>query len=238
MGKSYLDIIQLEKEKGFRNGLYDYVNVKMSYDTNRMEGSTLTFTDTQALYEKNVVPTGGHSFDALIEGKNHFELLDFMLMTINEPLTERLIKEFHQILKKGTLDEERYGIGRYKGIPNIAGEQKVAEPHEVPELMRALLESYDKMLDDVLRFHHEFELIHPFQDGNGRVGRLIMLRQCLKHNITPFIISSDRKEEYINGLQFFETKPHLLKEEVTAQQELFQELAEPFVNHYSNSKRD
>ncbi|MBP1970362.1 Fic family protein [Virgibacillus natechei] len=236
MDKSYLDIIQLEKEKGFRNGLYDYINVKMSYDTNRMEGSTLTFTDTQALYEKNIVPTGGHSFDDLLEGKNHFELMDFMLTTIDESLTERLIKEFHQILKKGTLDEERYGIGRYKGIPNMAGEQKVAEPHAVPELMRNLLESYDKKdatLDDVLRFHHEFELIHPFQDGNGRVGRLIMLRECLKHDITPFIISSDRKEEYINGLRFFEAKPHLLKEEVMAQQEAFRGIAEPFVNHYN-----
>src|SRR5690606_9906291 len=106
--------------------------------------------------------------------------------------TERLIKEYHQMLKKGTTDEKRYGIGGYKTIPNIAGTQKVAQPYEVPDLMKDLIEKYNVLpfveLEDILTFHHDFELIHPFQDGNGRVGRIIMFRECLRNDITPFII--------------------------------------------------
>ncbi|WP_449355405.1 Fic family protein [Virgibacillus natechei] len=240
MTKTILDILIHEKNTAFRNGLYDYLNVKMAYDTSKIEGSTLTFSDTQELYEKNMISTGGHSLDDLLESKNHFELFDFMLETINEPLTERLIKEYHQILKKGTLDEKRYGIGKYKRIPNIAGDQKVAEPHEVPEKMSMLMEEQvqeAKNLDHILHFHHEFELIHPFQDGNGRVGRIIMLRDCLANHIIPFIISSERKKEYIDGLRLFKTNPNLLKDEVTLQQETFGDMAKPFLNYY-NSERD
>lgn len=236
MSNTILDILIQEKNTAFKNGLYDYLNIKMAYDTNKIEGSTLTFSDTQELYEKNVIPTGGHSFDDLLESKNHFELFDFMLETINEPLTERLIKEYHQVLKKGMLDEKRYGIGKYKSIPNIAGDQKVAEPHEVAELMSVLLKKNDqeeKTLDHLLGFHHEFELIYPFQDGNGRVGRIIMLRGCLAHDITPFVISSDRKKEYIDGLRLFKTNPNILMEEARSQQEEFHEMAKPFMNYYN-----
>lgn len=240
LSKTYLDILIHERESGLKNGLYDYVTVRMAYDTNKIEGSTLTLSDTKSLYEKNVVPTGGHKYDEITESKNHFKLFDFMLDTIDESLNESLIKEFHQILKKNTTDEEHFGIGRWKKIPNIAGEQKVAEPHQVQEMMEDLLSRYEgeKTLQDVISFHHEFELIHPFQDGNGRVGRILMLRDCLVNDITPFIISSERRNEYIEGLSNYDSKPNLLIQEVTMQQEKFTELASPFLKHHKQSKKD
>lgn len=238
MKLTYLWILNHERKTQFKNGLYDYLTVTMAYNTNKIEGSTLTLSDTQSLYERNVVPTGGHKVDDIIEGKNHFKLVDFMLDTIEEPLTERLIKEFHQLLKKGTSDVEKYGIGQYKVFPNIVGDTPVAEPHEVPEKMEQLLLSHqsitDVTLEDILTFHHRFESIHPFQDGNGRVGRVLMLRECLLHDITPFIISSERREEYIQGLKKFEQDPSLLQFEANLQQEVFQKMASPFMKHYRN----
>lgn len=238
MNTTYLSIIQHERKNNIKNGLYDYVTVTMAYDTGRIEGSTLTLSDTQALYERNVVLTGGHNIDDIVESRNHFELVDFMLDTINESFTERLIKEYHQVLKKGTTDDKRYGVGKYKSIPNIVGQQKVAQPYEVPKFMERLVEDHNKFssmdLDDILSFHHQFELIHPFQDGNGRVGRIIMLRQSLLHNVTPFIISSDRREEYIVGLKRYNDNPLLLRKEANLQQEIFKEVAAPLLNHYQN----
>lgn len=213
----------------------------MAYDTGRIEGSTLTLSDTQALYERNVVLTGGHNIDDIVESKNHFELVDFMLDTINEPFTERLIKEYHQVLKKGTTDDKRYGVGKYKSIPNIVGQQKAAQPYEVTGFMETLLEGSNQFssmdLDDILAFHHQFELIHPFQDGNGRVGRIIMLCQSLFHNVTPFIISSDRRKEYIAGLKNYNDNPSLLREEAKLQQETFKEVADPLLKHYQSMNK-
>lgn len=237
----YLSILEEERRTGFKNGLYDYVAVTLTYNTSKIEGSTLTLSDTQSLYAHDFVNTGGHKMDDLVESRNHFELFDFMLETIEEPLTERLVKEYHQLLKKGTSDEKWYGIGQYKTVPNIIGDQEVSQPHEVPQLMASLLETFNReqpvSLDDVLHFHHSFEAIHPFQDGNGRVGRMIMLRQCLIHNITPFIISSERREQYINGLKNYHENPTLLKKEALVGQRSFEKVAEPFVKHHITNNK-
>ena len=236
MENPYLIVLQEEKKSEIKNGLYDYTTVLLSYATNRLEGSTLTFQDTQSLYEKNILYTAGHSVDDIIESKNHFRLFDFMLETIDEPLTERLIKEYHQLLKQGTTDEDRYGIGQYKEIPNTAGDQPVAEPYEVPGLMDTLLIKYNELsyadLHAILDFHHRFELIHPFQDGNGRVGRLIMFRQCLTNDVTPFIISADQRNEYFDGLKQFKTDPSVLKKKISVKQQEFKKMAQPFIDHY------
>lgn len=238
METTYLSIIEHERANKIKNGLYDDIIVFMTYHTGKIEGSTLSLSDTQALYERNVVPTGGHQIDDIIESKNHFELVDFMLDTINEPFTERLIKEYHQVLKKGTTDDQRYGVGKYKTIPNIVGQQKVAQPYEVPEYMGKLVKDYHQFstmdIDDILSFHHQFELIHPFQDGNGRVGRIIMLRQSFVHHVTPFLISSDRREEYITGLKEYNDNPLLLRKEAKLQQKVFKEVADPLLHHYNN----
>jgi Fic family protein len=236
MKSEYLSILETEKSNVIKNGLYDYTAVNFTFYTNKIEGSTLTLSDTQSLYEHDMVHTGGHKMDDLIEGRNHFQLFDFMLDTIEEPFSERLIKEYHRLLKKGTSDDERYGIGKYKSIPNIVGNQEVAQPHEVPDRMNELMGDFNNKneitLLDILDFHYNFETIHPFQDGNGRVGRMIMFRQCLCHNIAPFIISSERREEYINGLVRFPDDPGNLKEEVMLEQKAFKKIAAPFVEHY------
>ena len=134
-------------------------------------------------------------------------------------------------------------IGQYKTIPNIVGDQEeVAQPHEVPDLMGDLVEKFNQKseidLADVLDFHYAFESIHPFQDGNGRVGRLIMFRQCLTNDITPFIITSERRNEYINGLKYYEENPLSLKKEVQLQQEKFGKIAKPFVSHYLKKNKE
>lgn len=235
MHSDYLFVLSQERKENIKNGLYEYTIIHMSYNTNRMEGSTLTLSDTQALYEHNSVLTGGHQMDDIMEGKNHFALFNFMLDTIEESLSERLIKEFHQLLKKGTTDEDNYGIGMYKTMPNIAGDQATAEPHEVQERMKKIIEEKTiGNLKDILSFHHQFELIHPFQDGNGRVGRMIMFRQCLVHNFTPFIIPSDKREEYINGLKTFPEQADVLENDITLYQEHYYNLAKPFLKLYKN----
>jgi len=235
----YLNILAYEKEHKAKNGLYDYLMVNLAYNTNRIEGSTLTLSDIESLYAHDHVPTGGHKMDDLIESRNHFELFDFMLETIEEPFNARLIKEYHQLLKKGTTDDQWYGVGQYKSIPNTIGEKQVAQPHEVNELMQKLINDFNKnlaiTLSDILTFHYQFEMIHPFQqDGNGRIGRIIMLRQALFNDITPFMIDARRRDEYIEGLDQFEHSPQLLLNEATMQQEKFKKIAKPFVEHYTD----
>lgn len=234
----YLKILFDERRKSIKNGLYDYLNVNMSYNTNRIEGSTLSLPDTEMLYAHNYVATGGHSMDDLIESKNHFELFDFMLDTINEPLSERLIKEYHQLLKKGTSDDKWYGAGTYKKVPNMIGGVKVAQPYQVKDMMFKLVNEFNEKevvsLKDVVDFHYKFERIHPFQDGNGRVGRMIMLKQSLLNDITPFVVMSDRRDEYIEGLRMYEDNPKILIKEIEMQQKKFKEVATPFVKHYHN----
>lgn len=233
MNSDFLYVLEEERKNHAKNGLLDYTMVSMSYNTNKMEGSSLTLSDTQALYERDIILTGGHLVDDITEGKNHFALFDFMLETINEPLSERLLMEYHQLLKKGTTDEKRYGSGVYKIVPNIAGEQATAQPYEVPELMERLVNEEDiNDLSDILSFHHRFELIHPFQDGNGRVGRIIMFRQCLVNDITPFIIPAEMREEYIKGLKVYRDDPSVLEEQIKSYQESYGELAKPFIRAY------
>lgn len=236
MKSNFLSVLLHERENNIKNGLYEYTIINMSFNTNRMEGSTLTLSDTQALYEYDTVLTGGHKMDDLLEGKNHFALFDFMLDSIDEPLTGRLIKEYHQLLKKGTSDDLNYGVGTYKTIPNIVGDQPTAQPYEVKGLMRKLIEEHSIVdVNDILKFHHQFELIHPFQDGNGRIGRMIMFRQCLTNNLTPFIIPSEKGEVYIKGLEVFLEQPTVLEDEIKVFQRKYEKLAEPFIQQYKNN---
>lgn len=232
---NFLIVLEKERKDKIKNGLYEYTLINMSYNTNRMEGSTLSLSDTKSLFERNTLFTGGHNVDDILEGKNHFDLFNFMLDTIKVPLTERLIQEYHHLLKKNTSDEANYSVGKYKGIPNISGDQPTAEPHEVEGLMYRLVNNHPiNNLMDILAFHHQFELIHPFQDGNGRVGRMIMFRQCLEHNFTPFIIPSDQRDEYIDGLKAFNKDPTILENEIKKFQESYQQIARPFLKIYSN----
>ena len=171
-----------------------------------MEGSRLTHDQTRYIFETNTIGIENEviNVDDVIETANHFRCIDLIIESAKAALTEKLIKELHLILKNGTADsrKERFAIGDYKKLPNEVGGMETTLPEDVPNKMKALLAEYntkeDKTLNDILEFHVRFEMIHPFQDGNGRVGRLIMFKECLKYNIVPFIIEDNLKLYYYN----------------------------------------
>lgn len=204
--------LQTEINTGFEGGLLDYTITEMSYHSNRIEGSTLTREQTQSLYDYDYV-SASESENNLVKGedvvemRNHFRLIKHMITDCMEPLSQTSIKEYHKILKLGAKDED-YGwaVGDYKKLENAVGNVITTEPFMVAEEMENLLITYNhgdtnKDISDIARFHFQFEAIHPFQDGNGRIGRSIMLKECLSNSLIPFIVTEDTKNEYINGLK-------------------------------------
>lgn len=202
--------LQEEKSIGLKGGLYHKTQIKLAYNTNRIEGSKLSEEQTRYIYETNTifVENGDTSVnvDDIIETVNHFSCFDYMLDIANETLSEEIIKKFHYLLKINTSDSKKpwFNVGNYKSRPNIVGGIETSLPKNVPSDMKKLLDSYIKKtniaVEDIIDFHFHFERIHPFQDGNGRVGRLIIFKECLTHNIIPFIIEDDHKFFYYRGL--------------------------------------
>lgn len=199
-----------EKASALRGGLYHKLQVEMAYNSNRMEGSRLTEDQTRYIYETNTLGMSMESvvnIDDIIETTNHFIALDDLLETAEEELTEEWIKRSHRLLKQGTSDARKswFKVGDYKQIPNEVGGRETTPPESVSVAIAELLTTYHQKsrvdLETILAFHVQFERIHPFQDGNGRVGRLIMLKECLKHDIIPFIITDDLKYFYYRGLK-------------------------------------
>ena len=197
MHNTLLEMLKEEKEMGLKGGIYHTTQIKFAYNTNHIEGSRLSEEQTRYIYETNtIVPEGEEatSIDDIMETVNHFQCFDYMLEHVEEPLSEEMIKKFHSISKSNTSDSRKtwFNVGEYKSRPNVVGERKTAAPSKVKEQMVELLEGYNNKQDininDIIAFHHDFEVIHPFQDGNGRVGRLIMFKECLRNNIMPFII--------------------------------------------------
>ena len=191
-----------------------------------MEGSRLTHDQTRYIFETNTIGIGNQVIhvDDVIETANHFRCIDLIIESAKAVLTEKLIKELHLILKNGTADsrKERFAIGDYKKLPNEVGGMETTLPEDVPNKMKALLAEYntkeDKTLNDILEFHVQFERIHPFQEGNGRVGRLIMFKECLKYNIVPFIIEENLKLYYYRGVkEWNQEKGYLTDTCLTAQ---------------------
>ena len=235
------DVLEKEKEDKVLNGLYKSIQIELSYNSNKIEGSTITLLDAETIYEKNVIYPSINTIlvDDIQETKNHFKLFDFMLSTINEPLSERLIQEYQQILKMNTDYKEKYGSGKYKTIPNRVGNIITAEPHKVHEEMKRLIDDYSNketiLIEDILLFHIKFERIHPFQDGNGRVGRIIMFRECLKNNIDPFIIKDENKRKYYHSLNEYEQSENIIKfiEYIEEEQLYMRNISDPFLNHYN-----
>ena len=204
-----LDILQEQKASKYSGGIYHKTQIDLTYNSNHIEGSRLTHDQIRYIFETNTIGVEKEVLDVddVIETANHFRCIDMIIDNAKATLTEKFIKELHLILKNGTSDSRKdwFAVGDYKKMPNEVGGMDTALPEEVADRMKALLTEYnakrEKTFEDILDFHVKFERIHPFQDGNGRVGRLIMFKECLKYNIVPFIIE-DNLKMFVNG------KPH------------------------------
>lgn len=208
-----LEILREQKEMKLNGNLYHNTQIMFAYNTNHIEGSKLTEDQTRYIYETNTILFERGtvaSVDDIVETVNHFKLVDYMLDTAEEDLTEEMIKKFHRILKEGIMDsrKEWLNVGEYKKLPNEAGMMKTASPNETPKEMQKLMKWYNSLskitIKEIIEFHARFEKIHPFQDGNGRVGRMVMFKECLKNNIIPFIIFDKDKLFYYRGLKEYQ----------------------------------
>ena len=204
-----LDVLKEEKKAKLRGGIYHRVQIDLTYNSNHIEGSRLTHDQTRYIYETNTIGIVDEAVrvDDIIETTNHFRCIDFIIDKANASLSETIIKQLHYLLKSGTSDSRKdwFAVGEYKRLPNEVGGMDTTMPEEVAEEIKSLLTWYNSLenvtLEDIIEFHVRFERIHPFQDGNGRVGRLIMFKECLKNNIVPFIIDENHKLFYYRGLK-------------------------------------
>lgn len=235
---SLLNQLRDEKNAGLKGGLYHQTQVKLSYNTNRIEGSKLSEAQTRYIYETNTlfVENGETTanVDDILETMNHFACFNYLLEIADEKLSEEIIKKFHYLLKINTSQTKNLGFnaGEYKSNPNVVGGIETTQPKKVPLEMEKLLKSYHqkeiKTFDDIVDFHFQFERIHPFQDGNGRVGRLILFKECLAHNIVPFIIEDEYKFFYYRGLTEFLSKKEYLIETCLAAQDDYKRMISYF----------
>lgn len=229
-----LKVLKEQRASNFKGNIYHQVQIKFSYNTNRIEGSTLTEEQTAYIFQTNtlILNDGIAKVDDIIETTNHFKLFDYMLDTIDKPLSEELIKEYHKILKTSTTDDREkawFNVGDYKQLGNVVGDMETSKPNDVKKDMDTLLRDYNSTciitLEDIVDFHVKFEKIHPFQDGNGRVGRMIMFREALKHDVTPFIIDEKHKQYYYRGLiKYREGEKNWLLDTIGSSQDEFVKL--------------
>ena len=209
-----LEILREQKNMQLKGSLYHNTQITFAYNTNHIEGSKLTEEQTRYIYETNMLLTEKNSItdlDDILETANHFKLVDYMLEIADKKLTEKIIKEFHKILKEGTSDDRKdwFIVGDYKKLANEVGGLKTTNPKNVEKDMKKLLEWYESInkitINEIIEFHARFERIHPFQDGNGRIGRIIAFKECLKNDIVPFIIMDKEKVFYYRGLNQYQT---------------------------------
>ena len=204
-----LAILREQQQMKLKGGIYHRTQIDLTYNSNHIEGSRLTHEQTRYIFETNIIGVTDESInvDDIIETTNHFRCIDLIIERAEEKLSETFIKELHRILKSGTSDSRKdwFAVGEYKRLPNEVGGRETCLPEDVSKEMKTLLKEYkakkQKSFDDILDLHHRFECIHPFQDGNGRVGRLIMFKECLANGHVPFIITDDLKMFYYRGLQ-------------------------------------
>ncbi len=229
-----LSVLREEMQMNLKGGIYHLTQIKLAYNSNHMEGSKLSEDQTRYIYETNTIGVTNEkdiiNIDDIIETINHFEAFRYMLNVAENDLSEAIIKEFHRILKDGTSDsrKEWFAVGDYKKKPNTVGERKTSAPKDVQHDIQILLNNYEsikvKTVEDIIAFHYQFERIHPFQDGNGRVGRLIMFKECLKNGITPIVIENQYKMFYYRGLKEFETEKGFLVDTCLNGQDMYQKL--------------
>ena len=221
--------LKMEKDAAVPGGIYHKIQIEFAYNSNHIEGSRLTFDQTRYIFETNTIGVQNDTVnvDDVIETSNHFRCVDYIIDLANYLLTESFIKQLHMLLKSGTSDSRKawFAVGDYKRLENEVAGNVTVSPQNVPAEMKQLLKSYNKSkyktLREIIEFHYEFEKIHPFQDGNGRVGRLIMFKECLRNGITPFIIEDSIKEFYYRGLKEWKSEPGYLMDTCLTAQDRF-----------------
>ena len=227
-----------ERQMQLKGGIYHQTQIVFAYNTNRIEGSRLTEDQTRYIYETrtiNTSPDETANVDDIIETSNHFICFDYMLDHAFEDLSEDMIKEYHRLLKRGTSDERKdwFMVGDYKIKPNMAGDTETTPPAKVPVAMNRLLDEYTGIkavgFEDIVDFHFHFERVHPFQDGNGRVGRLIMFKECLANDVLPFIVRDEQKQFYYRGLKEYPREKGYLLDTCRTFQDQYEKLVEYFI---------
>lgn len=239
--KRTLGAVLLEQKKSkLKGNIYHYTQVNFTYNTNRIEGSKLSEDETRYIFETNTLVSDKPTtkIDDVIETANHFYLFDTMLEEYERTLSEELIKNYHRILKNGTSDSrlDWFKVGDYKALPNEVGGKETASPKKVSSEIKKLLSWYSAKeiitFDDILEFHHRFESIHPFQDGNGRIGRILMFKECIKNNIIPFIIEDEYKGLYYRGLSEYLNEKGYLRDTCLAMQDKYKLIITKFLGDF------
>ena len=235
-GDDLLGILRREKEASLSGGIYHRVQIELTYNSNHMEGSRLTHDQTRYIFETNTVGIAKDTVnvDDIVETANHFRCIDLVIENAEYPLSESFIKTLHRTLKNGTSDSRKtwFAVGDYKKLPNEVGGRDTTPPEDVSAEMKALLADYnakkEKTLEEILEFHYRFERIHPFQDGNGRVGRLLLFKECLRCRIVPFIIDEELKLFYYRGLSEWQRERGYLQDTCLAAQDKFKKYLDYF----------
>ena len=235
-----LQALREEKKAKISGGIYHETQVRLTYNSNRIEGSRLSEDQTRLIFETNTIGAEeGVPVDDIIETANHFRAIDYVIERAEEPLTEEIIKTLHKLLKTGTKDSHIswFNVGEYKSKPNVVGGEETTLPSKVAGEMKNLLAEYSKIdtvyIRDIIKFHHDFEKIHPFQDGNGRVGRLIAFKECLRFNVVPFIIEDSKKMFYYRGLKEWNNEQGFLIETCLDGQDTYKVLLNYFDIEYN-----
>lgn len=240
--KDLLARLRLEKDAGIPGGIYHKVQIELTYNSNHIEGSRLTHDQTRYIFETNTIGISDETIkvDDIVETANHFKCIDQVIDMANFMLSESFVKQLHLLLKSGTSDSRKswFAVGDYKRFENEVGGKETTKPSDVPKAMKKLLKEYNankhKSLKEIIDFHYKFENIHPFQDGNGRVGRLIMFKECLRNGITPFIISDDIKQYYYRGLNEWKNEPGYLMDTCLTAQDCFKAYMDYFGLEYTD----
>ena len=226
-----VDRLKEEKESSMPGGIYHKVQIELTYNSNHIEGSMLSHDQTRMIFETNTIGIRNKdvSVDDIVETANHFRCIDLMIDHVMYKLSEPFIKQMHRVLKSGTSDSRKawFNVGNYKRLENEVGNSETTPPDRVASEIKLLLKEYNTKkkhtLDEIIDFHYRFERIHPFQDGNGRVGRLIMFKECMCSGIIPFIIQDKNKAFYYRGLQMWESEPGYLMDTCLAAEDEFRE---------------
>ena len=237
-----IEILRREEDRRIKGGIYHKVQIDLTYNSNHIEGSTLTHDQTRYIFETNTILPNeefkGIKVDDIVETANHFRCVDYVIENARRGLTENMIKNLHFMLKNGTSDSllDWFEVGDYKKLPNEVGGLPTVEPEKVHGEMAKLLEWYERLekhsLDKLLEFHYRFEKIHPFQDGNGRIGRLILFKECLRFNIVPFIITEKTKLFYYRGLKEWKNEKGYLRDTCLLAQDDFKKVLDYFKIEY------